>query len=322
MGEGWRTWRAAMADALYGEGGFYRASGTPARHFRTAAHVSPRWAEAWLELARRVDAALGDPDDFTVVEIGAGGGELIAALAARAPERWHLVAVDVAPAPSGLSERVQWLAEAPAVAAGMLLAVEWLDVVPLDVVERTDDGLRLVEVDGAGTERLGRPPGADELSWVQQWWPPAEVGDRAEVGATRDAAWATAMHRLGAGVAVAVDYAAEPARDVAGTLTGYRDGRQVAPVPDGSMDLTAHVLFASLAAGAAADTAAVLTQREVLHRLGVGAERPAYDGDPSAYLQGLSAAGDAAELLDPSGLGGFHWLEQTKGCAHPFGDDG
>jgi SAM-dependent MidA family methyltransferase len=269
-----------------------------------------------------VDAALGEPDDFTVVEVGAGGGELIAALASSAPGRWRLVAVDVAPAPSGLPARVHWLTEQPHVPAGLLLAVEWLDVVPLDVVELTDGGLRLVEVDAAGAERPGPPPTAVDAAWVERWWRPAEFGDRAEVGVTRDAVWAAAVERLLSGVAVAVVYAAEPSRDVAGTLTGYREGRQVAPVPDGSMDLTAHVLFASLADGAAADTTAVLTQREVLRRLGVSAERPAYGGDPSAYLRELSAAGDAAELLDPSGLGGFHWLVQSKGCAHPFADDG
>lgn len=322
MDEGWRTWRTAMDEALYGAGGFYTASGTPARHFRTAAHVTPLWAHAWATLAGRVDVALGEPEGFTVVDLGAGGGELIAALAPLAPSRWQLMAVDVAPAPEGLPDRVTWSAEPPHVDAGLLLAVEWLDVVPLDVVELTDDGLRLVEVDGVGSERLGPPPAPADVAWVNRWWPPGDLADRAEVGATRDDAWARAVDLLGAGVAVAVDYAADPARDVAGTLTGYRDGRQVAPVPDGSMDLTAHVLFASVADAARADRTVLLTQREALQALGVSAARPAYGGDPSAYLHALSAAGDAAELLDPAGLGGFHWLVQAKGCRHPFADDG
>jgi SAM-dependent MidA family methyltransferase len=321
MEAGWRTWRTAMAEALYGDAGFYTASGAPGRHFRTAAHVSPLWAQAWAELAQRVDRALGEPDGFTVVDVGAGGGELIAALDSHAPSRWRLVGVDVAPAPSGLPERVDWLAEVPRVAAGLLLAVEWLDVVPLDVVELTDAGPRVVEVDAAGAERLGSPPTAADAAWVDRWWPPAETGDRTEVGVPRDEAWADAVDRLGAGVAVAVDYAVEPARDVAGTLTGYRDGRQVAPVPDASMDLTAHVLLASCAEAARVDTSSELTQREALRALGVRAERPAYGGDPSAYLHELSAIGDAAELLDPAGLGGFHWLVQAKGCVHPFADD-
>ena len=52
--------------------------------------------------------------------------------------------------------------------------------------------------------------------------------------------------RAGAG---RVDYGhARADRPAAGTLTGYREGRQVAPVPDGSCDLTAHVAMDSLGA--------------------------------------------------------------------------
>ena len=51
-----------MADALYGDGGFYLGTDVPARHFRTAAHTGGVWAEAMAELARRVDSALGEPD--------------------------------------------------------------------------------------------------------------------------------------------------------------------------------------------------------------------------------------------------------------------
>jgi SAM-dependent MidA family methyltransferase len=307
-----------MAEALYGDGGFYTASGAPGRHFRTAAHVSPLWAAAWAELARRVDLSLGQPEGFTIVDVGAGGGELVTALASTAPSRWRLVGVDVAPPPADLPDRVEWLTEPPRVATGLLLAVEWLDVVPIDVVELTEDGLRLIEVDGTGTDRLGPAPSAEDAAWVERWWPPAEVGDRSEVGGPRDAAWAAAVSTLGAGVAVAVDYAVEPLRDPAGTLTGYRDGRQVAPVPDGSMDLTAHVLLASCAEAARVDSTSLFEQRQALRALGVRADRPAYGGDPSAYLQSLSTAGDAAELLDPSGLGAFTWLTQTKRCRSPW----
>ncbi|MYS43043.1 hypothetical protein GTY23_17755, partial [Streptomyces sp. SID5998] len=66
-------------------------------------------------------------------------------------------------------------------------------------------------------------------------------------------AWAGAVSRLRRGLAVAVDYAHTAAdRPPFGTLTGFRDGRETAPVPDGSCDLTAHVaLDACAAAGPA-----------------------------------------------------------------------
>jgi SAM-dependent MidA family methyltransferase len=315
----WRTWRRAMDTALYGPDGFYRSAGAPARHFRTAVHASPLWAQAIGELARRVDSALGEPESFAVVDVGAGGGELIAALASGAPSRWSLVGVDVAPRPAALPRRVSWVDSVPAEVTGLLVACEWLDVVPVDVVELTDDGVRLVEVADDGTERLGEAPSAADCAWLQTWWPLAEIGDRAEVGSTRDAAWASLLSEsLLRGAAVAVDYAADPTRDVAGTMTGYRDGRQVAPVPDGSCDITAHVLIESCAAAVDDVTTETMMQRDALRQLGISGERPAYDGDPPAYVAALSQAGAAAELLDPYGLGGFTWLVHARNCPPPL----
>jgi len=306
-----------MAEALYGDGGFYRAAGAPAAHFRTAAHVSPAWSQAWRQLLERVDSALGGKT-FVVVEKGAGGGELLAALAADAPRRWRLVGVDVCPRPTGLPARVEWREEPPDAFVGALLAVEWLDVVPVDVVERTEAGLRLVEVAPDGRERAELPVPRDDEEWLARWWRTAEVGDRAEVGRSRDDAWADAVARVTRGVAVAVDYAVEPRRDVAGTLTGYREGRQVLPVPDASCDLTAHVRMDSCAQAVGGVESMLLSQRDALQRLGVTGRRPSYDGDARSYLTELSRAGADAELLDPGGLGGFTWLLQAKGIPLPL----
>jgi SAM-dependent MidA family methyltransferase len=301
-----------MAAALYGPQGFYRSAGAPAHHFRTAAHTGGAWAAAVAALIELADNALGRPQGFTVVEMGAGHGELLAGLADAAPARWGLVGVDVAPRPERLAADIRWLPELPDAFDGMLLAVEWLDVVPVDVVELTDDGPRVVEVRTDGEERTGGPPAAADGAWLDRWWPLAEVGDRAEVGRSRDESWRDAVSRLRHGVALAVDYPAVPARDVAGTLTGYKEGRQVLPVPDGSMDITAHVLFESLAGDGA-----LIPQREALHRLGLRGRRPSYEGDASRYLAGLSRAGDESELLDPGGLGGFSWLLTAKGMPLP-----
>ncbi|MDQ1745979.1 MAG: hypothetical protein QOD07_242 [Frankiaceae bacterium] len=303
----WRTWREAMAGALYGPGGFYRTSGAPGRHFRTAAHTSALWPRAWLALAERVYDALpaGERAGFAVVDVGAGGGELVGALAGLAPPSWRLVGVDLAPRPPGLADRVEWLQEPPADVVGVVAAVELLDVVPVDVAERTADGVRLVEVDDGGTERLGQAAGAADIAWLDRWWPGF---DRAEVGWPRDEAWRDLVATLRAGVAVAVDYAADPARHRCGTLTGYRDGRQVDPVPDGSTDITAHVFLESCGG-------AVILQREALRRLGVNGRVPPYGADPAAYAAALQQASDAAELLDPDGLGGFGWLVETRGVA-------
>lgn len=304
-----RTWRVAMAEALYGPRGFYRRT-TASAHFRTSVHASPLFAGAILALARDVDDMLGRPDPYDVVDVGAGGGELLTAIAAAAPPRWRLTAVDVR---AGDPAHVRWSTEVPR-CTGLLVANEWLDNVPCDVVELTADGPRLMLDD----DTPGPPPDAADLAWLAQWWPLGEIGDRAEVGIPRDRAWAAAVGRLDRGVAVAIDYAHELGdRPPYGTLTGYRDGRQVSPVADGSCDLTAHVALDACAAAAPADSTRLTTQRAALQGLGVGDRRPAYDGEPATYLAALSRAGEAAELLDPAGLGGFGWLVHAVGVPQP-----
>ena len=72
---------------------------------------------------------------------------------------------------------------------GLLIANEWLDDVPVDVVEGTPGGPRLVLVDPSGEESYDGPPDEDAAAWLARWWP-LGPGLRAEVGLARDAAWA------------------------------------------------------------------------------------------------------------------------------------
>jgi SAM-dependent MidA family methyltransferase len=317
-----------MASALYGPAGFYAAGAAPAAHFRTAVHASPRFAGAILELLRRVDAALGHPEPLDLVDVGAGRAELLSQLTAAAgPElsaRLRLTAVERAPRPPGLPAAIDWVAEVPPL-TGLLVANEWLDNVPLDVVEQTPGGPRLVLVAPTGAESIGGPPTAADAGWLASWWPPLLTGDRAEIGWPRDEAWAATVRRVRRGVAVAVDYShRRTGRPRAGTLIGYRRGRAMPPAPDGSCDLTAHVaLDACAAAGQAAGATGTLltSQREALHQLGVTGRRPPVElarAEPASYLRALAAAGAAAELTDPAGLGGFGWLVQAIGVPLPL----
>ncbi len=341
----WRPWQQAWADALYGDGGFYRRPSAVRENFRTAVSSTPLFAAAILRLAAEVDDQLGRsfPDEsdrasggrpttrrfgtparFDVVDVGAGGGELLTGLAALGvPERWRLTGVDVGPRPDGLPGAVNWRTELPEAITGLVVAHEWLDNVPTGVVEQTESGPRIVEVAGDGTERLGPPLITDDDAWLGQWWPLAAPGERAELGRTRDDAWADVVQRLDRGLAVAIDYAATPACHRHGTLAAYRDGRAVRRVPDGSRDLTAHVLFTSCAAAgerAGASGTALLDQASALAALGVRAEPPpacsAVD-DPQGYLAALGAIGDARELTNPADLGAFGWLAQAVGVSLP-----
>jgi SAM-dependent MidA family methyltransferase len=309
------TWREATELALYGPDGFFRRH-HPADHFRTAVHASPIIAEAILGLAR--EARLD-----TVVDVGAGGGELLADLHHLDPDL-HLLAVELAARPSALPGSIGWTHELPGDLTALVVAHEWLDDVPLDVVESTELGRRTLLVDPAtGEESTGPQPPVEDLDWLDTWWP-QQPGERAEVGRPRDEAWAGVISAVRRGVAVAVDYAHERgARPPAGSLTGYRDGRQVPPVPDGSCDVTSHVaLDACAAAGekAGASWTVLTNQRTALEMLGVRRPRPprelAHD-DPPAYVRALSAVGELAELTDPYGLGGFGWLVQGVGVPTP-----
>jgi SAM-dependent MidA family methyltransferase len=211
---------------------------------------------------------------------------------------------------------------------------------------------RLVLVRGDGAERLGEAVTGADARWLRTWWwPPAGTrpdrtpapgagpvrtapqeaphpqgarrspeeppvpaeGARAEIGLPRDLAWASAVSTLDRGLAVAVDYAHfAGGRPPFGTLTGFREGRETAPVPDGSCDITAHVALDACALPGGR----VVTQRAALRALGVSGARPPLalaSTDPAAYVRALSGAGAAAELTAPGGLGGFGWLLQPVG---------
>ncbi|WP_405870493.1 MULTISPECIES: SAM-dependent methyltransferase [unclassified Streptomyces] len=348
----WQGWRAAAEAALYGPGGFYRRPEGPAGHFRTSVHASPLFAEAVARLLCRVDAALDRPGSLAFVDMAAGRGELVSGVLAALPDdviaRTRAYAVEVADRPEGLDDRIEWLTEPPHGVTGLLFANEWLDNVPVDIAEVDSTGVpRRVLVRQDGTERLGEPVGGAEAEWLARWWPlTTEQGLRAEIGLPRDEAWAAAVSSLDRGLAVAVDYAHTlDARPLFGTLTGFRAGRETAPVPDGSCDITAHVALDACAARAEAgaepeaeteteartarsearttSSARLLRQLDALRALGIAGARPPLtlaSTQPAAYVRALASAGEAAELTAPGGLGDFGWLLQPVGIPDPLVD--
>jgi len=307
------TWKQAWDAALYGADGFFRRE-APAAHFRTSVHASPLFARALARMTR--EAGLD-----TVVDIGAGRGELLTVLHALDPGL-DLLGVEVAARPAGLDPAIAWTTALPEAVDGLVVANEWLDNIPCHVVEVAPDGrLRVVHVDPAtGEETLGQPLAHSTVApslaaWVERWWPldAREPGTRAEVGSTRDAAWADVVGRLTRGIAVAVDYGhTAGSRPPFGSLRSYRRGQEVDVLPDGSCDVTAHV-----AVDAVADRVGgvVRRQRDVLHELGVSGERPDLGlatSDPAAYVRALAGATEAAELTAEGGLGDFFWVVTVR----------
>lgn len=309
-------WRTAWDQALYGPDGFFRRH-APAEHFRTSVHDSDLMARALLRLLRTHDLD-------TVVDVGAGRGELLVALHDLDPSL-QLLGVEVAPRPDDLPADVDWSAVLPSEVDGLVVANEWLDNIPCHVVQMDTDGtVRVVHVDPAtGAESLGHRVDLDGVppalaAWLADWWPLAVPGDRAEIGTTRDRAWADVVARLTRGVAIAVDYGhvrADRPRD--GSLRSYLAGREVPVLPDGSRDVTASVAVDSVAATC---SGVLLRQREALTALGVTGERPPLNlagTDPTTYAVALEQSTRAADLLAPEGLGGFYWVVSGAGGVSP-----
>jgi len=281
-----------MEQALYGPHGFYTHQ-RPARHFSTSAQ-SPLFARAIARLTTRVDAALGSPNRLDIVDVGAGEGELLTHLMAALPQdirdRAH-------PQPIELANP-----DLPGNITGILLATEWLDNIPLDLAENgryLNDGAPLEPADAA---------------WIERWWP--DSTGIVEIGRSRDEAWASVVVKLSAGLALAVDYGHFlGTRPASPTLTGFRGGREVEPLLDGTTDITCHVALDSLAEASGLPYR-MKTQRDALQALGINGARPPLDlahSSPTDYLRRLAEAGEAATLTDPRGLGAHWWLWHEVG---------
>lgn len=346
-------WREAWQRALYAaDHGFYVTRGGPSAHFTTATHGpgGAVLADALLrlhggtpslvvdvgagrgELASHLRHALGTPPPpgsaswDSRYSVAPGRDVLPRPGLASGGREVRVVAVDVVERPEGLEAGVEWLrspggAELPKALADLLaasddvlvVAHEWLDVVPCSVAQVDDEGvLREVLVDPAtGEESLGDPVQGADLEWAQRHWATATPGHRVEVGRSRDEAWLRLLGMVRSGTVVAVDYGHRATeRPDAGTLAAYTAGRLRRPVPDGTCDVTAHVAVDTLAADE------VVTQREVLRRLGVTGALPAQQTashDPAGYLAALERASHEADLVDPGGFGGFWWVIRRIG---------
>ena len=309
----WTPWKQAWEQALYGESGFYSQVSGPAGHFSTATQGMPQIGEL---LARALVALMDREGLETFVDIGCGRGELLEHVHRLNPQV-RCLGVEIVARPQ-LSNPIGWLQspggerlpdELDGLTDALVFANEWLDVVPCPIAELDESGeLREVLVNAStGDERLGDPASDNDRQWCQWFWPVdrLEPGDRVEIGETRDMAWDNLLSRVASGLAVAVDYGHTiDSRPAPGTLTGYEQGRQVLPVPNGSCDLTAHVSMDSLTHDELMD------QRTALRQLGVNGRTPPLDlarSDPAEYLHALGTASAGTTLTTQGGLGSFLW---------------
>ena len=270
-----------MALALYAPGlGYYAAGASKfgaAGDFVTAPEMTPLFGRC---LARFV-AAVAPGGAYELLEVGAGSGELAAALIpelaslTRAPARYRILE----PSPDlreRQTQRLRPIAQAAGVEllfdddlrgeplTGVVIANEMLDAIPVQRFRCTADGVReaMVVLGDAGFEYRFERPGDERLSAALHGLE-ERLGTRlpdgycSEIAPARGAWVAGLAERLASGVALLIDYgysAAEyyhPQR-VEGTLAcHYRHRRHEDPfLWPGLCDITAHVDFTALAESA------------------------------------------------------------------------
>lgn len=255
------TLAVAWEDTLTGDRSFYAGpNGDPYRHFATDIASS----QALVPLIRELLAVAGDlaGGPLTVVDVGSGAGGLLTRLATAVTDV-RLIGIDLRPRPVELESGIEWITgDARQVAGelrgvrGVVIAHEFLDDIPCAAIEADEHSRpRSIGADPLSRELivgelLDSPA---DLAWLDRWWPVTRPFMRTEIGRSRDDAWAAITGMLDAGAALAIDYGHTRDERVAGTwdggtLVGYRDGRVVNPVADGSCNLTAHVAMDAVAA--------------------------------------------------------------------------
>lgn len=290
---GWLSFARYMEMALYEPGlGYYSNPGQvfgAAGDFVTAPELTPLFGAT---LARQVSPWLKDPalagSGQVVLEVGGGSGMLAAQLlnaldnvghhevrylilelSAERREHQRQTLKSLAP---GLMDRVGWLETFPESFAGVVVANELLDAMPVQLFEwRADAGAELQEmgvtwVDGqfawaprpadavltetvtALRNRLG-PEGA-------QWHSPY----RSEICPAQQAWMRTLADCMTAGVVMLLDYGFaapeyyHPQRDQGTLMCHYRHRSHADPfLWPGLSDITAHVDFTALARAATAE---------------------------------------------------------------------
>ncbi|MEX0431360.1 class I SAM-dependent methyltransferase [Spiribacter insolitus] len=341
-----------MALALYAPGlGYYSAGQArfgPGGDFTTAPLMSALFSQTLAHEVRRIlEAADGD----TVLEFGAGTGQMAADLLLelhrmeRLPARYLIIEVSadlraeqartLETLPASVRNRVEWLERLPTAAfRGAVLANEVLDALPVQRFQRTENAIHnlAVGVDGDG-ELCWRPQPADDALTSAVSDIESDLGGRLPPGYCSEwcpslQPWVAALGDIiEAGAALLIDYGYprrefyHPQRATGTLLCHYRHRAHDDPFFwPGLQDITASVDFTAAArAGAAAglDVLGFATQGNFLAGAGLPGiieERAASDPNQAAEL-----AQQAKPLLFPDEMGErFKVLGLGRGLEKPL----
>lgn len=284
------TFAEFMQLALYGHGGYY-TSGSPisaSGDYFTAPSAHPLFGALIAVQLRQMWQLLGSPDEFTVVEEGAGSGGLAAditgytaTLDSKFASALDYISLDIAP-PGRQHYPVLPLTAAPVGITGCLLSNELLDAMPVHRFEVRDGKVQEVFItsDSGNLAEVLLAPSSPEIERrLRPFLSSLPEGYRGEINLDLNP-WAERQaSTLERGWALAIDYGFDraglyrPDRTSGSLRTYYQHTLGQHPLQHaGKQDITAHVDFTAVdeAMAQGGFTAAGSTsQAAFLARLGI-----------------------------------------------------
>jgi len=341
------TFADYMRECLYhpAHGYYSKAEQTRFADYYTSADVHPIFGRLLARQFAEMWESLGRPEEFTVVEAGAGVGRLAThvldfcatklpafynslryvAVERSAPRREQAIANLKRHATAG---HFAGSAEIPArIAAGCLFSNELIDALPVHRVVLESGALKEIFVDFRGGRFLSATAPLSTCAIAEYFATQGVIlqeGQCAEAG-LEASDWITEVgRRLERGYVLTIDYghhAAELFDDhhMRGTLLAYQNHRvsEDVYVSPGEQDLTAHVNFTALemwGKRSGLETAGFTSQTAFLLALGQGNEFADLYDEGQTEAERVRARLQLKTLIHPEGMGErFQVLVQRKG---------
>ncbi len=319
----------------------------PRGDFTTSPEASPEFGRLLARHVADIDALLGGPEQFNMVECGPGNGtlaaDMLAALQAEYPQLYNRLRyrlVEISPALTLEQQarllpqhaaKVGWaisIEQLPQGLYGAIVGNEFIDAFPVHLLENREGQIQEQYVGLSPNNSLelvyGAPSDPRLAQFIQDYNLRLLPGERIEIN-LGSAEWLKqATHLLERGVVTLIDYGdTQPARYSAarreGTLLGYYGGAVTANVLShpGMQDLTALVDFTALrdeAQQAGFDVLGLTRQAAFLVGLGLGLGTDATSHEEAGGGQAQAAQRRGRQaLVSMEGLGKFHVLLLGKG---------